>query len=283
MLQLISDKKQSLKEFTENNYAQGSFFWNYLLKNKDVRVNGLRVGVNVALQAGDVVAYYLTKKQEDKPAYYVVFEDENVLVIDKESGVNAEAVFAGLLREAAEKGEECYFIHRLDRNTQGLMIFAKKAYVEKALLQAFKDRKVEKIYHALCVDNFTEKSKILTAYLKKDADKSEVRIFDKPVKGAEEIITEYRVLGGVGLDLTRVQVILHTGKTHQIRAHLAHIGCPIVGDMKYGDSVKNKALKLSRQCLVAKSLKLDLSGSLSYLNAQEFHSQFEADLPTENI
>ena len=282
MLQLISDKKQSLKEFTENNYAQGSFFWNYLLKNKDIRVNGARVGTNVSLQTGDIVAYYLTKKQEEKPAYHIAYEDENVLLIDKESGVNAEAVFAALSRESVEKGEECYFIHRLDRNTKGLMIFAKKAQVEKALLQAFKDRKVEKVYHALCLGVFAEKSKILTAYLKKDADKSEVRIFDKPVKGAEEIITEYRVLEAVGIDLTRVEVILHTGKTHQIRAHLAYIGNPIVGDMKYGDSARNKALKASRQCLVAKKLRLELAGDLKYLNNKEFISRFVAEVPVEN-
>ena len=235
MLQLISDKKQSLKEFTENNYAQGSFFWNYLLKNKDIRVNGARIGVNVTLQIGDVVAYYLTKKQEEKPAFYVVYEDENVLVIDKESGVNAEAVYAALSREGAEKGEERYFIHRLDRNTKGLMIFAKNAATEKSLLQAFKDRKVEKIYHALCFGEFAKKSAVLTAYLKKDAEKSEVKVFDKPVKGGEEIITEYRVIEPVGVDMTRIAVILHTGKTHQIRAHMAHIGCPLENDFLYGE------------------------------------------------
>lgn len=282
MLQLTADKKQSLKEFTENNYAQGSFFWNYLLKNKDIRVNGVRVGANVTLQTGDVVAYYLTKRQEEKPAYYVLYEDENILVIDKESGVNAEAVYAALSRESAEKGAECYFIHRLDRNTKGLMIFAKKMHVERALLQAFKERKVEKIYHALCLGEFVKKATVLSAYLKKDADKSKVRIFDNPVKGAEEIVTEYRVIEPIGVDLTKVEVILHTGKTHQIRAHMAHIGCPIVGDMKYGDNVKNKAFKLSRQCLVAKRLRVALAGDLSYLNAREFVSRFEAELPTEN-
>ncbi len=283
MLQLTSDKEQSLKEFTENNYAQGSFFWNYLLKNKDIKVNGVRVGRNVALHAGDTVAYYLTKKQEEKPAYYIIYTDENVLIVDKESGVNAEAVFAGLAREAEKNGEDCYFIHRLDRNTRGLMIFAKNVKTETALLQAFKDRAVEKIYHALCFGEFPKPSATLTAYLKKDAEKSQVRIFDKPIKGAEEIITEYRVLGAVGLDMTHVEVILHTGKTHQIRAHLAYIGCPIVGDMKYGDSERNRTLKISRQILVAKTLRLRLSGELSYLNGKEFTSRFTAELPMESI
>ena len=216
------------------------------------------------------------------PAFHIIYEDENVLVIDKESGVNAEAVYAALAREGAMKGGECYFIHRLDRNTKGLMIFAKNAKTEKTLLQAFKDRKVEKIYHALCFGEFIKKTAVLTAYLKKDAEKSKVQIFDKPIKGGEEIVTEYRVIEPVGVDMTRVEVILHTGKTHQIRAHLAHVGYPIVGDMKYGDSLRNKALKVSRQCLVAKCLRVDSVGDLSYLNDKEFVSSFEAEIPIEN-
>ncbi len=283
MLQLIADKKQSLKEFTENNYAQGSFFWNYLLKNKEIKVNGVRVGTNVTLCAGDSISYYLTKKQEEKSAYYLVYEDENVLVIDKESGVNAEAVFAALSRTYQEKDEQCYFIHRLDRNTKGLMIFGKTEKAEKALLQAFKERNVEKKYHALCFGEFQKKNALLTAYLKKDAEKSEVHIFDKPTKGAEEIITEYHVLETVGANMTRVEIVLHTGKTHQIRAHMSHVGCPLVGDMKYGDSMRNKALKASRQCLVAKYLRLHLHGDFAYLNDKEFVSQFIAELPAENV
>ena len=133
MLQLVSDKAQSLKEFTENNYAQAAFFWNMLLKNKDIRVNGVRVGADMSLQAGDTVCYYLTAKQAEKAAFYPVYEDENVLIIDKESGVNSEAVYAALARE-----RECYFIHRLDRNTKGLMAFALNTCAEKALLAAFK-------------------------------------------------------------------------------------------------------------------------------------------------
>ena len=73
MLRLISDKQQSLIAFTENNYAQASFFWNALLKNKDIKVNGVKVGKDVPLQNGDEVCYYLTKKQEEKPAIYTVF------------------------------------------------------------------------------------------------------------------------------------------------------------------------------------------------------------------
>lgn len=268
MLQLISDKTQSLKEFTENNYAQAAFVWRQLLKNKDVRVNGKRIGEDITIYKGDVIAYYLTAKQAEKPAYYIVYEDENVMIVDKESGVNSEAVYAALSRERA-----CYFIHRLDRNTKGLLAFALNETAEESLLKAFKDRTAEKRYEALCFGEFSKSSDTLTAYLKKDAAKSLVQIYDNPTKGAERIITEYKVLSKEG-DVTKVEVILHTGKTHQIRAHLAHIGCPIVGDMKYGDTTKNKTLNATRQCLTAKYLHFSLTGELAYLNNKEWTSRF---------
>ena len=269
MLRLMVEENQNLKEFTENNYAQGAFFWHYLLKNKEIKVNGKRVNADMPLAKGDEVCYFLTKKQEEKPAFFPVYEDENILVVDKESGVNSEAVYAALHRE-----RECYFIHRLDRNTQGLMAFAFGDQAEAELLNAFREKRVEKIYHALCLGQFKEKQGTLYAYLKKNEAKSLVKIFDAPVLGAEKIITEYKVLEEQG-DLTKAEITLHTGKTHQIRAHLAHIGCPILGDMKYGDEVENKKRNLSRQCLVAKRLRFSLIGALAYLNEKTFVSRFE--------
>ncbi len=276
MLQLISDKTQSLKEFTENNYAQAAFFWNVLLKNKDIKVNGKRVDRDISLYKGDTVSYYLTAKQTEKSAFYLVYEDENLLIVDKESGVNSEAVFAALVRE-----RECYFIHRLDRNTKGLLAFALNGDTQKALMQAFKDRSIEKKYHALCFGDFPRQGELLTAYLKKDAEKALVRIYDAPVHGGEKIITEYKVLSHLSGGVAKVEITLHTGKTHQIRAHLAHIGCPIVGDMKYGNSLLNKSVKLSRQCLVAKQLTIEAGGKLGYLSGRTWISRFEAELPAQ--
>jgi 23S rRNA pseudouridine955/2504/2580 synthase len=97
---------------------------------------------------------------------------------------------------------------------------------------------------------------VLTAYLKKNAEQALVKVFDQPRAGAEKIVTEYQVLDTMD-GLTKVEVTLHTGKTHQIRAHLAHVGCPILGDMKYGNAQVNKEKKLARQCLVAKYLRFE--------------------------
>ncbi len=268
MLELIVDKAQSLKQFTDNAYAQASFYFNALLKAREIKVNGKRVDRDVPVYKGDVISYYLSKKQEEKPAYYSVYEDENVLVADKLDGVNSEAVFAALQRKG-----EYYFIHRLDRNTKGLLVFAKNRQAEVELLSAFKTRSAQKIYHARCFGAPTKPQAMLTAYLKKDEGRALVKIYANPTAGAETILTEYKLLSTNG-ETSLLEVRLHTGKTHQIRAHLAHIGCPIVGDMKYGDTDKNRSLSCARQQLIAKQISFDFSGALSYLNEKNFLSQF---------
>ena len=256
----------TLKTFTDNYYAQASFCFRTLLKAREIRVNGARVSADMPLKQGDVVRYFLTPKQESRAAFSVVYEDGNVIVADKESGVNSEAVFSAL----GERGET-YFIHRLDRNTAGLLIFAKNAEAEGELLSAFRDRRVEKIYLARVVGCPKEKHAVCTAYLKKDAAVSRVRVSSKPV--GEKIITEYEVLEGRETSLLRVT--LHTGKTHQIRAHLAFLGFPIVGDEKYGDGAYNRAHNAVRQKLVAKRLTLHCTGALAYLDGRSFLSSHE--------
>ena len=256
----------TLKTFTDNYYAQASFCFRTLLKAREIRVNGARVSADMPLKQGDIVRYFLTPKQESRAAFSVVYEDGNVIVADKESGVNSEAVFSAL----CERGET-YFIHRLDRNTAGLLVFAKNAEAEGELLSAFRDRRVEKIYLARVVGCPKEKHAVCTAYLKKDAAVSRVRVSSKPV--GEKIITEYEVVERGETSL--LHVTLHTGKTHQIRAHLAFLGCPIVGDEKYGDGAYNRAHNAVRQKLVAKRLTLHCTGALAYLDGRSFLSSHE--------
>ena len=270
MLQFIVETPQRLKEFTDNHYPQASFVFRTLLKDKEIKVNGKKIGEDILLQAGDTVAYFLTKKQEEKVPFDTVYQDENVHIIDKTSGVNAEAVYATLKRLY---GNHYKFIHRLDRNTKGLLVFALNETMEQLLLTAFKNHCVEKRYHALCEGSFKKPKDILTAYLVKDEEKSLVKIYDTKVQGSEKIITEYAVLEELD-GLSKVEICLHTGKTHQIRAHLAHISHPILGDNKYGNPTLNKLYNCKRQCLVAKSLKFNLTGAGIYLNEKIFYSRF---------
>ena len=162
----------------------------------------------------------------------------------------------------------------LFRSTSGLMAFAFGDETEQALLAAFKEKRVEKVYRALCVGTFNEKSAVCKAYLKKNEEKALVSIFDEKVKGAEEIITKYRVLEESD-GLSKVEITLHTGKTHQIRAHMAHLGCPVLGDMKYGNEEENKRRGMARQALVAKRLCLHLTGAGTRLSEKIFHSRFD--------
>lgn len=258
----------SLKDFTDFNYPQGSFCYDILIKNKDIKVNGARVNADIQLKTGDTVTYYTTQKQESMQSHVTVYSDGNVYIADKLSGVTSEA----LLSELCASGE-FYAVHRLDRNTQGLMAFAKNKEVYNVLLQAFKERSVEKKYLAVCKNNFVRDSGILTAFLLKDDKNSVVKISDKEINGAVKIVTEYSVLKRKQ-DLALAEITLHTGKTHQIRAHTAHIGCPVLGDEKYGDRALNKKYRVKRQKLVAASLKFMLNGKFQYLNEFLFKSSF---------
>lgn len=273
MKKFTAAKRQSLKDFTDERYAQGSFALARLLRDRDVRVNGARVGKNVVLSAGDEVAYYTTAREEQKPFYDVVYLDENILIADKYAGVSSEALFCALEEQYAAR-----FIHRLDRNTSGLIAFARTAAAEAELLSAFRERRVEKIYEAVCFHPFQRQRALLTAYLRKDARAARVQVFSAPVPGAEKIVTEYAVRAQAG-EHALVEVRLHSGKTHQIRAHMAFIGHPVAGDEKYGDEALNKKYGVRRQLLVAKKLTFACGGPLAYLNGRTFTSAFSPALP----
>lgn len=273
MKTFICAQPQTLRDFTDCTYPQGSFCFAQLLRARDIKVNGARVNSNVSLKEGDEVVYYTSARQENAPSHTDIYEDGNLLVADKFSGVSSE----GLCSELNTYGVY-YPVHRLDRNTCGLILFAKSKEAEKELLRVFKDRDVQKTYMAVCRDGFKEPEKTLTAYMKKDSKEALVKVFASPGRGLQKIITGYKVLQkGGGLAL--VEVRLYTGKTHQIRAHMSYMGCPVLGDNKYGDEALNRRYGLSRQCLISKRIEFSaLSGCFEYLNGMAFQSSFSFDL-----
>lgn len=240
------------------------------LRKRDVKINNVRVDKDVMLDAGDKVEIYY--KPIEEKGYTVVFCDCNILVVNKQRGVTSEDIFKNVLKE----NPSATFIHRLDRNTAGLMIFAFNENAEKELLKGFKNHSFEKLYKARVKGEPKQKKAILTAYLFKDQKNSLVTVTDKKVLGSSLIKTGYEVVF-VHNGYSDLIVKLYTGKTHQIRAHLAHIGHPILGDGKYGDFALNNKMKLKKQLLTAISITLNFGkeSSLCYLNGKTFSIQSE--------
>ena len=271
MKSFIADKNGKLSKLALNNIQDLTY--SSLMKSlrkKDVKVNGKRVSQDVSLSIGDKVDVFYDAKIIQM--FETVYQDQNVLVINKFSGFTSESVFEQIKKQF----EGANFIHRLDRNTSGLMIFSLSNDATDELLKGFKERTFDKIYTATVVGKMPKKQDVLTAYLVKDKDSALVKIYDKKVNGSVMIKTGYSVLEQ-RKDTSVVSVTLFTGKTHQIRAHLAHIGNPILGDGKYGDFEMNNKYNIKSQLLSAIKLTLnfDKQSPLYYLNGKTFSLQGE--------
>ena len=253
-----------------------------LLRLKDIKVNGKRINENVVIHDGDEIYVYASQDMINgislKPN--IAYEDDNIIVCDKPVGVEVESdryndLTLSVNNYLKSKMQKAIPTHRIDRNTRGLVVFAKNKESYEELLDAFKRRTIDKFYLAMVVGRPLKDQDHLYAYLYKDPQGSRVYISDDPLRGYEPIETKYKVKERFeGKTLLEVELI--TGKTHQIRAHLAYYGHFIIGDGKYGAERVNKLFKVSKQLLIASSLtlKFNSESELYYLNDKTFSVDF---------
>lgn len=234
---------------------------NRILRAKDVKINKKATKNNVFVEEGDEVVVFYSPEMLSKK-YETIFEGENVLIVWKNAGIET----AG--DQGLESVLDAIAVHRLDRNTEGLVVFAKNQQTAEKLERAFKIGLVHKEYLAEVIGNCGLLAKTYEAYLLKIEEKSMVKIFDKPVENAVKIKTQIECVKS-GDQTSVLKIGLLTGKTHQIRAHLAHLGYPIVGDGKYGIGEINKKFNQKTQKLACFRLKFDFL-DIEEINNKEF-------------
>ena len=271
------------------------------IRLKRIKRNGKGAKRDTRLAAGDVLQLYINDEFFEKPreenSYLkvgtprltIVYEDENILLLDKKPGVlchsagtwDYNTLIANVQAYMAQKGEwkpkeENSFApalcNRIDRNTGGIVIAAKNAEALRILNEKIRDREIEKFYLCAVSGRPRPASGRLENYLFKDAQKNQVFIKDKPEPGCKTAVTEYRVLCSKG-QLSLVECRLLTGRTHQIRAQMAHAGWPLLGDGKYGRERFNKDFGENGQALYSYRLRFEFptdAGALEYLRGKEF-------------
>ena len=284
-----------------------SLLYKYIRK-KRVKVNGRRAEEKQKLEAGDTIEMYIPDeffeecaaadeyKKADIPLN-IVYEDENLLLVDKKPGIlvhtgdegdpnlTAEAERTTLIfaikaylvskGEYSPENENSFapaLCNRIDRNTGGIVIAAKNAAALRAVNEAIRERQIEK-YYLCAVHGIPEKREdTLYGFLFKDHRTNKVTVTKKHVKGSKEIVTGYRTLEvNRSLDLALLEVTLKTGRTHQIRAHMASVGHPLVGDGKYGINGSDRKLGYKFQALYSHKLVFRSHlPELEYLYGREF-------------
>ncbi|MBQ9707407.1 MAG: RluA family pseudouridine synthase [Clostridia bacterium] len=265
--EIIVKNKQLLSDAIGENTDLGYYRIQKIIKGKNVKINGARVGTDMNVYAGDVVYVYYSDRERD--SIEVVYRDENILVVNKSVGVEVQGensltsrINDILIDETAAP------VHRLDRNTMGLVVFALNKTAENELLASFKDREIDKTYNCIVVGKPKQPKSKHKAFLFKDAKKSMVYISDTQKQGYTPIETHVTLLKSFD-ELSLLEVKLVTGRTHQIRAHLAHLKMPILGDGKYGINKINRRYRAKTQLLCCTKITFHFAqGALKYLDGK---------------
>lgn len=294
------------------NQAPKSFLYK-MMRKKNIVLNGKKCTGNEKLKQGDSIKLffsdetiekfsagtYAIPKKEKINMLPIIYEDEQVLLMNKpvgvlsqkakDSDVSAVEILINYLMETDQLSKEQFrtfhpsICNRLDRNTSGILVAGKTLPALQEMNRFFKERTIAKYYRCLVKGRVIKSEDYIKGYLVKDQKTNKVSITKKKTEEGVPIETEYCVIQSND-EVSLLEVHLITGKTHQIRAHLASIGHPIIGDYKYGDKQINEmyrqAYGLKSQLLHAYRLEMPSSnGSLAYLNDKKF----VAELPDKFI
>ncbi|MBQ5840476.1 MAG: RluA family pseudouridine synthase [Clostridia bacterium] len=296
-----NDAGQRLDKFLTKTYRNLPMPLLYkAIRKKDIRRNGKRCDISDRLEEGDTLTLFLPDDTLEvaAPTYEflrasrqldIVYEDEHLLLLNKKAGLLVhpdehefgDTLIARVQRYLYEKGaydpaaENSFapaLVNRIDRNTSGIVIAAKTAVALRILNDKLKNREIQKYYLCLVHGEMPRQEDTLEGYLEKNEKQNRVYVSATPRPGARTIRTRYRVLEAHdGLSLLEIHLL--TGRTHQIRAHMASIGHPLLGDGKYGTNAQNKGTGFSKQALCSYRLRFEFTSSaeeLDYLNGREF-------------